>query len=193
MIPSSTLGLHLHDKEFRLCLQYWLGLRMSEEGATCPICHWSADPTGTTRWAVAGMEIGSTDMTSISLIGGGVSLQPWTYTLFPPCSSKHSFWLELPPPQDTPCRWARRGRWPSMRAAGVSFIPLVVESLGGWSYEAIQTIKSISHLQGQRLGLPPPDTTQHLFQHLAIALWKGNASLWVRRQPVRSAMIDGLV
>ena len=25
------------------------------------------------------------------------------------------------------------------RAAGVSFIPLVVESLGGWRYEAIQT------------------------------------------------------
>ena len=33
------------------------------------------------------------------------------------------------------------------RAAGVSFIPLVVESLGGWSYEAIQTIKSIGRLQ----------------------------------------------
>ena len=79
------------------------------------------------------------------------------------------------------------------RAAGVSFIPLVVESLGGWSYEAIQTIKSIGRLQGQRLGLPPPDTTRHLFQRLAIALWKGNASLCVRRQLVRSAMIDGLV
>ena len=74
--------------------------------------------------------------------------------------------------------------------AGVSFIPLVVESLGGWSYEAIQTIKSIGRLQGQRLGLPPPDTTRHLFQRLTIALWKGNASLWVRRQPVRSAIID---
>ena len=42
------------------------------------------------------------------------------------------------------------------RAAGV---PLVVESLGGWSYEAIQTIKSIGRLQGQHLGLPPPDPT----------------------------------
>ena len=45
------------------------------------------------------------------------------------------------------------------RAAGVTFIPLVVESLGGWSEEAIQTIKSIGRLQGQRLGIPPPETT----------------------------------
>ena len=53
------------------------------------------------------------------------------------------------------------------RAAGVTFIPLVVESLGGWSEEAIQIIKSIGRLQGQRLGIPPPETTRHLFQRLA--------------------------
>ena len=62
------------------------------------------------------------------------------------------------------------------RAGGVTFIPLVMESLGGWSEEAIQTIKSIGRLQGQRLGIPPPETTRHLFQRLAISLWKGNAS-----------------
>ena len=33
VVPSTSLGLHLQDKEFRLCLQYWLGLRMGEEGA----------------------------------------------------------------------------------------------------------------------------------------------------------------
>ena len=32
VIPSHALGLHLHDWEFRLCLQYWLGLQMVEEG-----------------------------------------------------------------------------------------------------------------------------------------------------------------
>ncbi len=46
VIPSSTLGLHLQDKEFRCCLQYWLGLRMTEEGATCPICQGAADAYG---------------------------------------------------------------------------------------------------------------------------------------------------
>ena len=33
-----TPDLHLQVKEFRLCLQYWLGLRMSNEGVTCPVC-----------------------------------------------------------------------------------------------------------------------------------------------------------
>ena len=44
--PSHALGLHLHDWEFRLCLQYWLGLQMVEEGARCPICQVVADPLG---------------------------------------------------------------------------------------------------------------------------------------------------
>ena len=79
------------------------------------------------------------------------------------------------------------------RAACVTFIPLVVESLGGWSEEAIYIIKSIGRLQGQRLGIPPPETTRHLFQRLSISLWRGNASLWVRRQPALSATVDGIV
>ena len=46
VIPSSALGLHLQDKEFRLCLGYWLGLRMFEDGSTCSICQRAADPYG---------------------------------------------------------------------------------------------------------------------------------------------------
>ena len=71
----------------------------------------------------------------------------------------------------------------SCHALGINFIPLAVESLGGWSSEAIDTISSIGKLQGQCLGISPSETTRHLFQRLAIALWKGNATLWIRRQP----------
>ena len=46
VVPSSTLGLHLHDHEFRLCLQYWLGLPMVEEGSHCPICLRAVDQFG---------------------------------------------------------------------------------------------------------------------------------------------------
>ena len=46
VIPSSALGLHLPDREFRFCLQYWLGLHMFEEGIRCPVCHVLADPFG---------------------------------------------------------------------------------------------------------------------------------------------------
>ena len=38
VILSSAFGLCLHDWEFRLCLQYWLGLWMVEEGTRCPVC-----------------------------------------------------------------------------------------------------------------------------------------------------------
>ena len=41
-----ALGLHLLDCEFRLCLWYWLGIQMFEEGAQCPVCHMVADPLG---------------------------------------------------------------------------------------------------------------------------------------------------
>ncbi len=62
------------------------------------------------------------------------------------------------------------------RAVGVSFLPLAVESLWGWSQEAILTIASIGRLQEQRMGIPPADSIRHLFQHLPISLWMGNAS-----------------
>ena len=46
----------------------------------------------------------------------------------------------------------------SCRAVGVLFVPLVVESMGGWSDEAIHTIASIDRLQGQRPGIPPSES-----------------------------------
>ena len=39
---------------------------------------------------------------------------------------------------------------------GIFFIPLAVETFGGWSQLVGDTIKSIGRQQGQRLGIPPP-------------------------------------
>ena len=46
VVPSSTLGLHLLNCEFRLCLRYWLGLQLFPDGAQCSVCHTIADPYG---------------------------------------------------------------------------------------------------------------------------------------------------
>ena len=81
----------------------------------------------------------------------------------------------------------------AVRSVGIDFVPIVAETLGGWSEEAIHTIKSIGRLQGLRLGIPPPDSTRHLFQRLAISLWKGNATLWIQCQPTRPAKVDGVI
>ena len=66
------------------------------------------------------------------------------------------------------------------RSVGVLFVLIVAETLGGLSEVAIDTIRSIGRLRGQRLGIPPPDSTRLLFQRLAISLWKGNATLLIR-------------
>jgi hypothetical protein len=46
VVPSHSLGLHLHNREFRLCIQYWLGLRMFSESYPCPFCKHLCDPFG---------------------------------------------------------------------------------------------------------------------------------------------------
>ena len=79
------------------------------------------------------------------------------------------------------------------QTVGITFVPLAVETFGGWSQEAAETIKLIGHSQGQRLGLPSWETTKHLFQRLAIQLWKGNACMWAMRAPVMSPSIDGVI
>ena len=53
---------------------------------------------------------------------------------------------------------------------GIFFIPQAAETLGALSSEAIDTIASIGHIQGKRLGIPPSESIRHLFQRLAIAL-----------------------
>ena len=57
----------------------------------------------------------------------------------------------------------------------------------------METVKAIGHLQGQRLGLPPTDIIAHLFQRLAIHLWRGNACMWATCVPVRSPTVDGVL
>ena len=81
----------------------------------------------------------------------------------------------------------------SCRAVGVSFIPLAVESLGGWSDVAAKTISRIGRLLGQRLGIPPSITSRQLFQRCSVSLWRGNAALWLHRFPPISSFIDSVI
>ena len=45
-VPSTALGLFLHDQEFRCCLRYWLGMPPHSSAYYCPECHSIADPFG---------------------------------------------------------------------------------------------------------------------------------------------------
>ena len=46
VVPSTPLGLHLTDCEFRCCLRYWLGIPLHSNSYPCPECGSSADPFG---------------------------------------------------------------------------------------------------------------------------------------------------
>ena len=60
----------------------------------------------------------------------------------------------------------------------------MAETLGGLAEDAIITIRAIGYAIGQRTSSPDSaSSTKHLFGHVAIALWRGNASLWLHCQP----------
>ena len=80
------------------------------------------------------------------------------------------------------------------RSVGVEFLPLVFETLGGLAEDSISTIHAIGEAVGQRMGTPvSTSTAKHLFGRTAVALWRGNAALWLHsyRQPTLPPEIDG--
>ena len=52
---------------------------------------------------------------------------------------------------------------PTCQAAGISFIPLAIESLGLLSDATNETISSIGRRIGQHFGVPPHESSRHLF------------------------------
>ena len=80
------------------------------------------------------------------------------------------------------------------RSTGTDFIPLVAETLGGLGEDTIRTVAAIGRAIGHRSGSPDPSSTsKHLFGRLAIALWRGNACLWLHRHPSLLPSLDGIV
>ena len=225
VVPSPALGLHLQDKEFRLCLDYWLGLRLFEDGSICPICQVAADPFGDHQVGCGGngdrihRHDSIRDAHFSAAQPAALAPRREVPSLIPGSSSRPAdiylpIWDRGRPAAldvtvistmqqqtqagaaNTPGHALRVGEERKMvahadacRSVWVHLVPIVAETLGGWSEGGIDTITSIGRLQGQRLGIPPPDSTRHLFQRLSISLWKGNAALWIRRQPTRPAVV----
>uniref|UniRef100_A0A1X7VC05 Uncharacterized protein n=1 Tax=Amphimedon queenslandica TaxID=400682 RepID=A0A1X7VC05_AMPQE len=77
--------------------------------------------------------------------------------------------------------------------AGITFLPLAMETLGGWSRDAILSISCISRHLATRLGLPPVEVSHHLLQRLSVTLWRFNACMWSCRFAALPAQVDGLV
>ena len=229
VVPSSSLGLHLSDREFRPCLQYWLGLRMSSEESPCSVCKRPADPFGDHDVGCGG---NGDRIFRHNAISDVISSAAQTAALCPrkeaPClvpgSSSRPADIYLPiwergqpaamdvtvisPLQQLTLSGAssiaghalqvaevrkRAAHAEACCSAGISFIPLAMETIGGLSHELINTIKCISRMQANRLGTSPSDAFRQLVQRLSIALRRCNAWSWINRQPIVPAYVDGRI
>ena len=222
VIPSSSFGLHLQDWEFRLCLQYWLmgfGVQCVKE-VLIPLVtiRWAVGGMGIGYTATT---LALRDAYSAAQ-SAALAPRREVPSLIPGSSSRPAdiylpHWKRgLPAVLDVTVissiqqltvvgasttqghalvvgeerKLAAHAE--ACRSVGVTFIPLVAESIGGWSDWAEETIRDIGRLQGRHLGIPPAEATSHLFQRLAICLWRGNAALWIRRMPIRPSSVDGI-
>ena len=69
------------------------------------------------------------------------------------------------------------------QAAGIAFIPLAVESLGGWHQVAVEEIKRLGKAHARQAGESEELTCRRLWQKLGLLVQKGNCALFNNRFP----------
>ena len=69
-------------------------------------------------------------------------------------------------------------------AEGIAFIPMVVETLGGWEEEAEQLIRKLGKALARATCQDDGEVVRHLFGKLSILLVRSNASMILNRVPV---------
>ena len=75
---------------------------------------------------------------------------------------------------------------------GIHFLPIVVETLGGWHRGAVDTLTKLGRQLASHTGREEAETVRHLFKRLGILLVKGNAALLLSRTPsFVQAEVDG--
>ena len=65
----------------------------------------------------------------------------------------------------------------------VTFVALVVETLGGWDSDAIDHLRAIAKRASSRSPSPTETTIRQLFQRLSVLLQRANAGLIAARAP----------
>ena len=69
------------------------------------------------------------------------------------------------------------------RQAGVAFVPLPFETLGGWHEVTVREVKKIGSALSRHTGSNEGETIKHVIQRISVLLIKGNAALLLNRQP----------
>ena len=66
---------------------------------------------------------------------------------------------------------------------GISFLPLPIETFGGYHSLTSLTVSKIARALASHSGRAPAEVSSHLFQRLGILLAKGNSALVLSRVP----------
>ena len=67
------------------------------------------------------------------------------------------------------------------RRQGITFIPMIAETSGGWSENAAKVFKSIAHAGSLRTGGNPRAIAERYFQNLSVSIRRANACATLRR------------
>ena len=129
----------------------------------------------------------------ISLLGRTCHL-PWMYMSSPPLQQQTL--REATPGHALQVGTRRKltSHLSACRSVGVEFIPLVIETLGGLTEDTISTIRTLGQAIGQRAAAPDSSISiKQLFHRVAIALWRGNARLWLHCYPTLPPSLDGVI
>ena len=72
------------------------------------------------------------------------------------------------------------------QANGIAFVPLVVETLGGWEADALFHLRSIAKQTAARSASHAPVAIRQFFQRLSVLLQRANAALIAARAPAQA-------
>ena len=78
---------------------------------------------------------------------------------------------------------------------GISFLPIAVETLGGFHKVAVEQTKRIGAALSRHQGIEENIAIKQLFQRMALTLMRGNAALIVSRRPdsdLAQPEVDGI-
>ena len=74
---------------------------------------------------------------------------------------------------------------------GIAFIPVALESLGGWHEVALAQVRKIGSALGRHTGQDEKEVTAHLISRCSLLLQKGTAALLTNRTPQAAGPVTG--
>ena len=69
------------------------------------------------------------------------------------------------------------------RREGIVFVPMPMETLGGWHEATTLQVKKIASAHARQTGMEQSEATRHLYQRMAVLFAMGNAAMLLNRSP----------